>query len=162
MAIWQFDVLIAPRGRTRALLPSDSDQLPREVLESADLWEGRQLPPGYERQLEAILPWAPSWDPEWKLFGSEEGTRVDVITEDGAVQEVRLRVDARSLEPEVLERLVGFVSSIDCVLITPVGRVIEPDAMALWVELELSPAQAFVRDPIGFLDRLQRHRKTSQ
>jgi hypothetical protein len=159
MAVWQFDLRIVPRERVRLFLDADGDCVRDAVLDSVEWWRGEQLPVGWERQLESVLPRSPSWDNDWMVFGSEDGTRVDVLTDNGALQEVRLRVDARELDPALLERLMHFASSAGCRLVTPTGRVIEPDAIALWVELELSPARQFVRDPAAFLDGLQRRRK---
>lgn len=158
MAIWQFDVLIAPREPIRLLTAAGSDELPGDAVESTSFWIGHQLPAAYEHQLEAILPWSPSWDPEWTLFGSEDGTRVDIISDEGRLDEVKLRVDARTIEPELIERLMDFFHAVDCVLITPSGRVVDPDPMAFWVELQMSSAMAFVRDPSGHLGRFQRRR----
>jgi hypothetical protein len=156
MAAWQFDLVLIPRASLAGRLKDGEDRFESSVFEALDWWVGFTLPPDYQRRLEAILPWSVPWDPEWKVFGVEDGNRIDVLTEAGQVKEVRARIDARDLDADFVERLIEFADYCACVFVTPELRVIEPDLHAIWVELELSPASSFIRDPSRFLERLGR------
>ena len=159
MATWQFDLEVVPRTvAVKNLLPGD-DHVTVEALESAEWWKAVSLAPGFLQRVETLLPWTKPWAAGWQVFGEEDGNRVDVIEENGKVAEVRLRLDARNLEVEFLDELLGIIESSDCALVTPTGRLVEPEIEAIWVELELSPAASFVRDPAEFLARARKYRK---
>lgn len=141
MATWQFDLELIPRrGLTDGLVV------------------GVDLPADYEKRITSFLPWHVPWDPEWKVFGDEDGDRIDVILANGHVHQVRVRLDARKLDLELLQRIAGFARDCACVFVTPRGEVVEPEVSAMLIELELSPAAAFVRNPQAFFEGLKRKR----
>jgi len=161
MAVWQFDLRMVPRDSVCAFVSDESDGIGDDMIDAVDWWRSAELPAGWEARVDQVLPRSASWDPEWRVFGSEQGTRVDVISTGGRIEEVRLRLDARELGPSVLEQLMELVKDARCSLVTPTGRVIEPDPSSVWVELELSPARKYVRDPSAFLNDLSRRREAS-
>lgn len=83
------------------------------------------LPVDYEKRISAFLPWHVPWHAEWNVFGDEDSDRIDVVSENGRVQQVRVRLDARiaqpssSVDPPVFPRsysdagglMSGFVSA---------------------------------------------------
>lgn len=156
MAAWQLDLTLIPRQSVERHGLSVDDHIQREQLEQVAWWEGFALPPQYRRQISSFAPWSKPWSDGWEVYGDEGGNRVDVITEGGRVAEVRVRVDAREPDVRFLEQLVDFASSIDAVFVSPELRIVAPDLRAIWVELELSPAANFIRDPAGALERLER------
>jgi hypothetical protein len=147
MATWQFDLELIPR---RHVL---------EVVDTVDWWSGATLPGDYENRISAFLPWHLPWDPEWQVFGEEDGDRIDVVFENGHVQHVRARLDARKLDLELLRRVAEFATDCECVFVTRQGRVVEPQVDALLGELQRSPASTFVRDPQAFLEGSKRRRE---
>lgn len=161
MAAWQYDLYIVPR-RALAERGVDNDaRLSPAEFDAGEWWHGHALPADFHTRVAALLPPGSSWDDEWHVFGEEDGTRLDVMTEGVQIEEVRLRLDARNLDPELLERLMALLDAFGCALVTPEMRVLSAEPLALWVELELSPAAQYVRDPAGFLNRLRRHRDSA-
>lgn len=121
-------------------------------------WAGSALPPGYEyRLLELFGPKGEIGD-EWSYFGDEASTRIDLLYEQHALSEVRVRIDVRFAEVDLVERVLAFVRECDSVLMSSSGNLIEPDLDAFWIELQLSPAGRFVDDPGRFLAELRRRR----
>jgi hypothetical protein len=95
-------------------------------------------------------------DSQWKVFGDEEGDRIDVVLANGHVQQVRVRLDARKVDLELLQRIAGFARDCECAFVTQRGAAVAPDVNAMLVELELSPAGAFVQNPQAFFVGLRR------
>ena len=156
MAAWQFDVLCVPTSRAQPNMRHGDGHIDVADMSSEELWDGEQLPDGWQRQLESILSSKKEWTHDWLMFGPEDGTRIDVFLEAGAVKEVRLRVDAREMEITRLHEVMQFAAGANLSLVTPDGRIVAPDVDALWVELQLSPAHLFVRNPDRFFDGLRR------
>jgi hypothetical protein len=142
MAVWQYDILVVPRSRVKPLTPAlraiASDA--RGDEQDFDWWLGANLPFNYSEELRSILQQRSEIAEGWELFGEEQGTRVDVLHEGARVALVRLRLDARFLDPR---ELVGN------------SELIEPDPIRVWIELELSSAVGFVVDPEKFLANLR-------
>jgi hypothetical protein len=159
MATWQFDLEVVPAARVLSQPRTSEGYVDEHARESIDWWEGASLPPDYARRLGAMLPWSVPWAAGWHVFGEEDSNRVDVIEEGGRIAEVRARIDARSMDLDVIDGIVQLVEEWDCVFLTSRGRVVEPSLDAVWIELELSPASSFVQDPAAFLGRLRQHRR---
>lgn len=156
MAAWQLDLTLIPRQSVEGRGLCVDDHIEQEQYERIAWWEGYALPPQYRQQISSFAPWSKPWSEGWEVYGEEDGNRVDVIGEGGRVEEVRVRIDAREPDVGFLEQLVDFAKSIDGVFFSPDMRIIAPDLRAIWVELELSPAAGFIRDPAGTLERLER------
>lgn len=158
MAAWQFDLQLVPRASLAQLGIAPDDHLSTEQLDNADWWRGKWLPADYATRVTAILPPASAWAQDWQVYGSEDGNRIDILATGGSIEEVRARIDARAMNVWFLERLVELAGNFDALFVSPESRVIEPDVEAIWVELELSPAARFVRNPEEFLEHLKRRR----
>lgn len=152
MALWQFDLQIVPRSRIEEQGIKLEGPLPDAFAESEEWWKGQSLPAGYAQRFSALLPWATPWSANWEVYGDEESTRLDVLWSGPFVETLRLRLDARSLDPTLLEEITTLAVEYDWVFITPEHRVLAPDPYELWVELELSPAGRFVQNPVAFLN----------
>jgi hypothetical protein len=156
MAAWQFTLDLIPQTSI-ARLADDVYHVDPSALERTDWWRGATLPREYEQSLAAFLPWQKPWHPNWKIFGDMEGTRVDLISENGRLTLVQVRLDARGIEDAVLQRLARWASDCGGVFVTAAGQVVEPNADAILVELAMSPAAEFVRNPEAFFERLRRN-----
>jgi hypothetical protein len=154
MAAWQLDLLLIPLDSAKAHLDPQGG-IDAESVEATDWWNGKGLPSSYSSMLGGLLPQAASWDAEWEVFGTLDGNRVDVLAEGGTIAEVRVRIDVRDPDLQLLEQLCTFAQEAKCVFLSPDGHVVEPTPEAIWVEIELSGASTFVRDPAGFLGRLR-------
>jgi hypothetical protein len=146
MAAWQVDFYIIPR---RALLS-------RGPLNSSDLaatpwWATHTLPPDYQRRLSAVASVGPSSSAEVQTWGSEDGNRVNVWSEDGRVSAIRARVDVRRLDSKFGAALLQFVRTADAVLVRTDGLVVEPTIAAYAAALRNSDAWRFANDPAAYL-----------
>ena len=142
MAAWQVDFYIIPR---RALLS-------RGALDSSDLaatpwWATHALPPDYQRRLGAVASAAPSSRTDVQTWGSEDGNRVDVWSEDDRVNAIMARVDVRRLDSKFGAALLQFVRVADAVLVRKDGLVVEPTIAAYAAALRNSVAWKFANDP---------------
>ena len=158
MAVWQLDLQIVPRQRVLDVLQAQEEGPEIAHVEEADWWTEHALPQGYEQRLASILPWRIPWAREWKVFGEDDGNRLDVIHDGEKIDEVRLRIDVREIDFDILERLVSFVAGCDCVFLSTAGHIVEPRVEDICVEIEASPAANFVSDPARFLEHLRRRR----
>ncbi len=146
MAAWQVDFYIIPR---RALLS-------RGRFESSDLavtpwWATHPLSPDYQRQLGAVAPAGPSPSAGVETWGSEDGNRLDVLSEGSRVTAIMARVDVRRLDSKFGAALLQFVRTADAVLVRSDGRVVEPTIAAYAAALRNSDAWKFSNDPAANL-----------
>jgi hypothetical protein len=148
MAAWQVDFYIIPR---RALLS-------RGTLGSSDLavtpwWANDTLRPDYQRQLSAVAPAGPSPSADAQRWGSEDGNRIDVLSEGGRVSAMMARVDVRRLDSKFGAALLQFVRTAGAVLVRSDGLVVEPTIAAYAGALRNSDAWKFANDPAAHLAR---------
>ena len=125
-----------------------------DYWEVDDLWKGSQLFPDWEAELSSITPRAKWWTESSLLWGEESGNRIEVFIEDGKTSSVCARLDARSVDLELVRRLADFAAKNDCVFYTEDEEVLEPDLTAILDALASSNAARFVADPRKFLDEL--------
>lgn len=155
MAAWQYEIALIPQRAVVDKYGHVSSRVEASEIDSADWWERWQPPPGYERRLASLLDMGESWHPDLKMWGREEGDRVQVWTENGRVVGIQARVDARKSYSQFTERLAEFARQCDCLLITPEGRVMEPLADVLLEEVRRSDAREFAIDPRAYLKRIR-------
>jgi hypothetical protein len=153
MAVWQFDFIVVPRGRLPARAIIEGRVL-FDDIEITDWWVGVDIPNTFENSLDSMLPRLPSSIAGVTMWGDEEGNRIDVIREGGRITEIRIRLDARHPDPTLLEQLTLCVQSIQGVLISEEGEIVEPTPRTLLRELSNSSAHRFVIDPKAFLRNL--------
>ena len=145
MAIWQHDLRIVPRDELQGRGFRPGEPLP-DRADQESWWSGRDVPAGLEKRLGSVLPQLPPWARGWAVFGVEDGNRIDVIRNDGDVEEIKARLDARRADPSFVAHLVMITKLLDGVLLSPDLRVVEPDVFMIQEELAASPAAAFVRN----------------
>ena len=158
MAAWQFDLSLVPRAALGTHSAFEAEPVPRSEFESTHWWASTDLPSGYQHELGSLLGAEAAWGDEWEVYGHEDGNRIDVLRRGTAIEEVRLRLDVRILDINLLEALLDFVQRCGCVMVSPDLHVIEPRLDSLCVELELSSASQFVRDPQAFLEQIRKRR----
>ena len=146
MAASQVEFYIIPR---RALLS-------RGTLGSSDLratpwWATDALRPDYQRQLSAIASIGTSSTAEAQTWGSEDGNRIDVLSDDGRVSAIMARVDVRRLDSKFGAALLQFVRTAGAVLVRSDGLVVEPTIAAYAAALRNSDAWKLSNDPAASL-----------
>jgi hypothetical protein len=146
MALWQFDLLLIPRGSGRPVLSEDGWIAPpvsESVTRDTIGWlEGRLGEPSRVMGDSAI-------------YGSDKGNRVDVLTNDDGTGEIQIRMNA-SLEAEDFSDFACELAGIaGCDLFgLEKGAVLDPTPEALRQEIANSKAGAFVQNPRAYIRRV--------
>jgi hypothetical protein len=153
MATWQFDLYLIPRQKLLSLFGEVPSTLDDEAFESVRWCKDAPLPANYEEVLSSFLPEGVSWCDEARMWGEEDGNRIELFDVSGDT-EISVRVDARTRNEQVLNGIIKFARFIDAVLLTEEDKVIEPDVNVVIRELEESNASRFVRDPYGFFESI--------
>jgi hypothetical protein len=148
MAAWQVDFYILPR---RALL--SRGKLDPSDLAATAWWASDTLPSDYQRRLAAVASVGPSPSAALQTWGSEDGNRIDVLSEGGRVSAIMARVDVRRLDSKFGAALLQFVRAVGAVLVRSDGLVVEPTIAAYAASLRNSDAWRFSNDPAANLSK---------
>ena len=153
MATWQVDLVLVSRAALTAGR-GESARVTEHELEQLSIWEGVNT----EDVLARFAAWLPGrlMTPGWSMFGPEDGNRVDVIFSGARIEELRVRLDARHVNGQFLDRLCQEAQRLNAVLVTSEFHICEPNVAALVVELELSEAGQYTFNPEQHLDHLSR------
>lgn len=134
MAVWQYDLFLVGRGDALPLLMDDGWDLPQ--LPAASTLSA-------QRSLIGLMgyPWLMMDD--WVVFGSENGTRIDLIFSGADEVEIRVRLSASATMTE-LEAVCTFASDLGSRLFDPATRaLLQPDRSSLASALAISSAATF-------------------
>jgi hypothetical protein len=142
MAVWQVQFAIVPR-----LALTSKQRVPLTQLMDNDWWSAANLPPGYTQKIAAIVPFGESLTPEHQMWGTEDGNRVDVWSEDGRATRMTAHVDVRRLDATFGAMVLQFARIADAVLIRSDGLVIEPQVGAFGAALRTSQAWSHASGP---------------
>jgi len=94
-----------------------------------------------------LLPEIESWTSEARMFGYEDGDRVEFWEDD-----VLCYLDLRRLSLSLLEVVTGLAAYFDCSLVLfGSGEVVEPELPLVVEKIKESNAFAFCVDPASFL-----------
>jgi len=155
MASWQCDFHLVPRGELR----TGSGGLPEFIASGrareTRWWRRSRLPADYRERLGALAAPGHSWSHDLQTWGREEGSRVDVWSEQGRVQSVFARVDVRAPDRRFVGGLADFARAADAVLVRYDGLVVEPTLPEVEAALGSSRAARFVEDPEAYLTRVR-------
>lgn len=96
---------------------------------------------------------ADSWNKDLEIYGQMDGDRIDVSYEGGIVSELMVRIDVRSVDKGLIQRLAGFaehnqLAIIDLEKWVPIGA----HARSLLAAILNSNAREFAIDPETFLE----------
>ncbi len=142
MAPWQVIFQVVPH-RTMAKAPRVLDA---GIVASTSWWgagaEAREL----RDRLTALLGTPARMTPVVESWGNAEGNGVDLHLAGARVERVIARVDVRKLDPKFGAALLGFVRSMQSVLIRTDGWVAEPTVGAFSSALRGDPAWAHANE----------------
>jgi hypothetical protein len=153
MAIWQFDAHLIPDmsvGTHYGALPL---VVTRQEFDGHNWWADIS-PDDLVADLKALLPSCPSWHPDISMRGSEDGNRIDLLTEQGHLRDIFIRIDVRNLSYSLLGQLCCVCQEHACHLLIDGGQLIRPSVRRVLAAIEISKAFAFVTDPEEFLRQL--------
>lgn len=160
MATWQFDLHALPSGAVARIYPSTPLMIPRADMDSQVWWKGVATPVNLRTDLAKLLPPLKSWNSNLEQWGHEDGNRVDVMWDSGAIADVFVRVDVRNLSHVFLVKLLELARKNDWLLRTQDERVFRPSLTRLLSAIHKSDAFRFVEDPRAFLDALEKARQS--
>lgn len=123
---------------------------------TAALWAGASAQEWAQRLKAAFGESAPYWDPAGLRWGDYDKHCLEFSTEDGAIEQFKLRIDLRSNDIALVERLLAFARENDLLLLTGGGKPVEPELSHVGAELRDSAAARFVKDPVAFLESLRK------
>ena len=154
MAVWQFQVRLLPQAvaATEGLFPGG--ELAEAQRESIAWWDKSKLDSEAMQRLRDVLPLGKTWSKELEVFGDLEATCVTILRDGARPTEVSAKLDLRSLSQGTMDAVLDVAQRLNCFLVTDDNTILKPVAASLAVEIEMSPAYRFVRDPHGFLSDL--------
>lgn len=156
MATWQFDFHLIPRKKLLALFGEMPSSLDEETFNTVEWWKDSPLPADYENIIASFLPGGKSWSPNLRMWGEEDGNRMDIFNDVGYMDSIFVRVDVRTHNDQFLEGIIKFADYIDAVIVTEEDRVIEPRLNALVIQILESNAYRFVKDPQEFFESIRK------
>ena len=155
MAIWQFDIALIPAAALEANPEIIDDSVSEAGLETGAWWSYAKLPAELEGVLDAVLPIGKSWSADLEMRGTEDGDRIDVYRNDGAIESIEIRIDVRELDSAFLEHVCELTRRLRCKLYAFESReALEPDLFTLSQAIRRSNAARFVSDPERFFAEL--------
>jgi hypothetical protein len=157
MAIWQFRLILLPEAVLLDKYEVLPLTIPRDLAEDFDWWSNIQPLLGFERQIDLILPQMESWSKEMRMWGRKHGDDAYVIYEGEdhkRVEEICFRVDARSIDRDLVRKLCILARQLECVLITAEFEILAPDESMVEATIIHSTAKRFVDDPVSTLQNL--------
>lgn len=161
MAVWQYRFSLLPREGIRKAMGSIPESLEEyKPVDPANFDENREYPNYWEgidrrdfvEQIGRILPETKSWSAEARMFGEDEGDRIQCWDDD-----VACAVDVRHFSMKYVEQLCALAQKSDCLLVlNEGGQIVEPDLASLLERISHSRAYAFCAAPGEFLVNLGR------
>ena len=150
MALWQWVILAVPRGPLEEQYGSGLVRLD-DLAEDA-FWSGKGQVEQLRASLDDLFPRADSWGEGVELWGEEVSHDAQLITSDGSVVSLRLRLDARQNCALMLKRIAARGERQDLLFWElETGAVLSPKASELEEAFKASGAVRFVEDPRGVL-----------
>jgi hypothetical protein len=152
VAIWQFDVVFVPRD---AWLRLPARPTADELLDTEAYWADVDAS-ALTSVLASIGAFRAWWTTGLVICGDEQGTCIQASTDDGRVEDVRMRLDLRAAMPEIALRALEVATQQDWLCIVGDGEAIEPTVAAIAGAARGSAAAKSVADPRAFLASLAR------
>ncbi|NJO33474.1 MAG: hypothetical protein HC869_10335 [Rhodospirillales bacterium] len=157
MAIWQFKVFLLPEAKVHERLGGVPITIPADLVEDAQWWLTYQ-PCGIETAIAKLLPEAPSWSAEMRMWGDEEGDAASAIYEDDShskILEIEFRINVARLSDSLVAGICQLSEQFGCLLVSwRQCHVLRPKVPELMAAIERSKATKYVRDPISTLKAL--------
>lgn len=151
MATWQFGLsLISQSGAASQGLAAGARLTDAQREELLQLGTYRFSAEAVAQLRRVLMP-GRSWSESLEVLGNLESTCVTLLKEHDIVTEVGARLDLRTISPEILEAVLDFAVTAECLLMTDDNKLINPSLPDLKAEIRSSPAYRFVKDPRGFI-----------
>lgn len=153
VAVWQSPFALVPRKAWSAAVPRP--EMP--IWDgTAALWAGESAQEWTQRLKAAFGESAPYWDQAGLMWGDYDKHCLEFSTEDGDIAQLKLRIDLRSDDIGIVERLLSFARENELLLLTGEGEPIDPELSCVGAALRNSSAARFVKDPVASLESLSK------
>jgi hypothetical protein len=154
---------LIPRESIAERLSVVPASLSADTVEDTPWWTGHQPSEDFECNISKILPDAPSWSKELRIWGMKGGNTISVFYRDETVSEVEeigIRIDASKLSNDFVLRVCRWAAGLQCVFVERVFManeypLIEPDYFAVHEAIMKSRAMQFAKDPNAVLKDLK-------
>jgi len=88
------------------------------------------------------------------MWGVYDGTCLRLTRNGDEIEELRLRVDVRHPDDDLLARALATARSLRLLIVTETGETIEPELAWVLNAAGRAPAAEFVRDSAGYLSAI--------
>lgn len=151
MAIWQFDIWLVPRAALGRAAPAEAERIDPILIDEISDWARGEFLLGYAALLDGSLPRGKGWHRDMEVWGGpDDGTRIELHWQGDRLDEVRVRLDLRSLDQRFIERIVDLARQSAAALVSEEGEVISVTVDAVLKEAQNSSARRYVVDPQAF------------
>lgn len=158
MATWQYEIMLLPSWTNDQRWTAINESVMPDDFDFASLWERYERKEALRASLSLLLPPGNSWAPEIQVWGEADGDRICVVSHEDTFNEIIIRFDVRNISYEFIRSVVDVAKKFDLVILTDKMQVLEPNYYGLLNTIKLSGAARFVRDPMAFLDTLEKGR----
>ena len=155
MAVWQFDIALVPVSALAADPNLFANSKTPDGLETSSWWTDYPEKKDLDGEIGEILPKGKSWHDDLSAWGDEDGSRIDVWRDKGALDSISIRIDANTPDSDFLRTVCDLAVSIHCKFYGYESHsLIEPDVQSLANALRKSGASKFVADPQRYLTEI--------
>lgn len=128
----------------------------RSDFDETEWWDGVTATHELVEELSSLLPQLPSWQADIISWGEEDGDRIDIVSEQGALKEVFIRFDVRRMSWLFIIEILRIARTRGLGLLTEDGHLLRPTPVEFSSAVRRSTAARFVSDPEGFLEQLKK------
>lgn len=150
MALWQFAMNPIPASEAK-ICGVDAVKINRNVVNEGRLYLPHNEQPALFQAFAALLPEQPAWSEELRIWGNEKGNDIQVFFEGTGIECIQFRLDVSCLSLPLVDGICALACKFGWVFISKSGAIVPPTREAVIKAIEHSPAQRFVRDPLGYL-----------
>ncbi|HKB60599.1 MAG TPA: hypothetical protein VKC56_11205 [Gallionellaceae bacterium] len=154
MALWQFQIEFIPRAWLEAVAGDLSPLFGDDGRDMAPAWRAHPPALPVDALFTAMLPPAPGRYAGELYWGDEKHSDAHVWHDNGQVESIGVRVDARNYSARLLQQIAEIAGQLHCDLLIPETRtVIAPNVFALHSALRASKAARYVQGPRKYPER---------
>jgi hypothetical protein len=157
MAIWQFTIVLIPTAWVEKEKFDLSHLQTEDGFTTGCTWIERQPECKLGDVFDTILPPIKSWDDEVLIWGNTKTHDIQVIYENGLLEDIVVRLDLNLELSKIIVQIVNAARTLNCVFFIP-----ESDSVVLANEIGLvdavhkSNAAKYVTNPREYLDGISK------
>jgi hypothetical protein len=154
MALWQWDIWLVPRQTVVERLSVVPSHMDLDWFESVEWWAGataRDIISFFNSILPVEdAPWAAKNTRTW---GTDDGDEIMLVTDQGQIKDISIRIDLRRLDANFLNSLISFAKGKDFIFYTLESRrFVKPVLGDVLNEIRNSRKIRFLQDPAAFFE----------